>query len=275
MHTMTMRSLMLLASLGAALAQTPNPPAPGGQAGPMGPGRGPDPDIHALRAYLNLTDSQLQQMKQAGEQARRQSAEKAKAVEPQIREKRAALEAQLAKGGDAAAIGKLMLEIRTLEKQVGEARRASRDSFVNLLTPEQKTKFKAVEDAALLPVAAREAARIGLVPGAEPRRGPAMGPRHVAMRHPGPGAGQGPGPMMQGRAMRGPGMQGQPMQGQPMQGQPMRGPRMQGQPQPGPGAQGFGPQGQGPQGVRPQGARPEGKQPRPPQPQPQEEENEL
>jgi Spy/CpxP family protein refolding chaperone len=65
MHTMTMRSLMLLASLGAALAQTPNPPAPGGQAGPMGPGRGPDPDIHALRAYLNLTDSQLQQMKQA------------------------------------------------------------------------------------------------------------------------------------------------------------------------------------------------------------------
>jgi hypothetical protein len=249
--------LALSVALAVALAQTPIPPNPPGPRGPANPqagrqnqrpGMGIPPDGQALRAYLNLSETQVNDMRKAGEQARRQAEEKAKSLEPQIREKHAALDAAVAKGGDPTAIGKLILEIRAMEKQIHDARRAARDSFVNGLSAEQKTKFKAVEDAALLPQAAREAIAMGLVPGAQPPRqmqGPMQRPMHGPMQGPmqqrmQQGPNQGPRPGMQGH----PG----PMQGQPGQGQGrmmMRG----GQPQPGqPG------------------------QPQQPRPQPQEEE---
>lgn len=255
---MTMKWLTLCAGLSLAVAQTPNltpPPGPRGPAVPASPAAEPQ----ALKAYLNLTDSQLQQIRQAGEQAHRQADEKAKALEPQIREKRVALEGLMAKGSDPAAVGKLMLEIRGLEKQVRDVRRAGRDSFVNALTPEQKAKFKAVEDAALLPLAAREAVRLGLVPGSEAR----MSPRMPLGQGP-----QGPPPMMKGQGPRRQG-QGPAPQGP---GQPGQGPQGQFRPGPGQMMQGQGPiQGQGPmmQGQGPNRSN----QPQPPrQPQPQEEE---
>jgi Spy/CpxP family protein refolding chaperone len=214
---MNLRILIPFAVAGVVLAQGPNrppnqqpnrPPAPGGPGMPVQP-----PDFGALKSYLNLTDVQIQKMQQAREQAGKEADEKVKTIQPQIRDKRIALEDLMEKGtNDPATVGKMMLEIHALQKQARQAQEAVRASELNVLTAEQKTRFKAIEDAATLPAATRDAARLGLVPRPQGEPQPSM------MR---PGAGV-PG---QGGGMMGPrpGMMG-PRQGMPGQGGGMMGP---------------------------------------------------
>jgi Spy/CpxP family protein refolding chaperone len=196
---MKLPTLIAFSVLGVALAQGPNR-LPRGPGGPGVPGRFEmpmqPPEFGALKTYLSLTDAQIQQMRQAGEEARNQAAEKVKTILPQIRQKRTALKDLLAKDtSEPAAVGKVMLEIQALRKQVRQSQEAARNSQLNVLTAEQKTKLKAIEDAAALPAATREAIRLGLVP--QPRGGPGAGMM-----------GQGPGMRRQGRGImgRGPGM---------------------------------------------------------------------
>ena len=207
---MTLRAVIPFVVLGVALGQAPlgppnRPSVPGGPGMPM-----LVPDIGALKAYLNLTDAQVQQMRQAGEQARKQAAEKVRTIQPQVRDKRLALRDLLAKGSnDPAAVGKLVLEIQALHKQVREGREAVRNSQLNVLTAEQKAKFKAIEDAAALPAATRAAIRLGLVPRpqGEPglgmmRRGRGLRRQGGTMVEPGPGMmGPGAGPRRRGRGL--------------------------------------------------------------------------
>jgi Spy/CpxP family protein refolding chaperone len=150
-------------------------------------------EFSALKAYLNLTDAQLEQIGKAGERARKEAAEKTKALMLQIEEKRRALHELLAKGtNDPNAVGKATLEIQNLQKQAGQLHDAVRKSQLDVLTAEQRTKFKAIEEAALLPEATREAMRLGLVPRPQGQPGPMMMNQGQGM----PGQGQG---MMQGR----------------------------------------------------------------------------
>ena len=96
-------------------------------------------------------------------------------MRPQIQQQRRALEDLLdAANPDAAAVGRAMIEIRGLERQIRQAQEGVRSAGLNVLTPEQRAKFKAIEDAANLPEATRQAQRLGLVP-APPR--PPMAPR--------------------------------------------------------------------------------------------------
>ncbi len=216
---MTFRLLIPFAVLGAALAQGPAGPPNGPMQRPQDlvalktwqahvtvPALDvmqPPQDLVALKTYLNLTDAQVRQMHQAGEQARRQADEKAKALEPQIREKRMALQDLLAKDtSDATAVGKLMLEIRGLEKQMRESRQAVRAGQLAVLTADQRTKFRAIEEAAALPQATREAMQMGLVPGAPggpnpPRMG--QGQPNGPPMPPQPRRGQEPGPLERDR----------------------------------------------------------------------------
>ncbi|MBS1858113.1 MAG: Spy/CpxP family protein refolding chaperone [Acidobacteria bacterium] len=146
---------------------------------PLPPMQGPPqaPDYRALKDYLNLSDSQLRHMEQAREKARQEADEKEKALRPQIQQKRLALEDLLdAATPDAAAVGRALIEIRGLEKQVRQAREAVRTSELSVLTPEQKTRFKAIQDAAVLPEAARQARQLGLVEG-PPQQGRPEAPR--------------------------------------------------------------------------------------------------
>ena len=123
------------------------------------------PDYRALRDYLSLSDSQIRRMEQAREKARMDAAEKEKTLRPQIQEKRLALEDLLDTANpDATAVGRAMIEIRGLERQIRQAHEAVSTAELNVLTAEQRTKFKAIQDAANLPEAARQAQRIGLVP---------------------------------------------------------------------------------------------------------------
>ena len=170
-------------------------------------------DFSALKSFLNLTDAQIRQMQQAREKASQDAAEKEKTVRPQIEEKHRALADLMEKDtADATAVGKTMLDIRGLERQIRSAHEAVRTAGINVMNPEQKARFKAIQDAANLPAATREAQRLGLVPGPPQGQGPNQGmggprPRMQGqgqMRRQGMGMGMGMGMGGQQRRMQGP-----------------------------------------------------------------------
>jgi Spy/CpxP family protein refolding chaperone len=203
--TMKLISMVSFAVLGIALAQGPQPA-----------------DFSALKSYLNLTDAQIRQMQQAREKAAKDADEKERTVRPQIQEKRSALADLLEKdAADPTAVGRMMLDIRGLERQIRAAHEAVRTAEVNVMNPEQKAKFRAIQDAANLPAATLEAQRLGLVPGQpqgpgpRPRmQGPMVGPGRIGLGDNGPqmrpGQGPGPGPAQPMAPPPGPPRQGDP-----------------------------------------------------------------
>ena len=87
----------------------------------------PPPDFAALKSYLNLTDSQVRQLQAATDKAAKVADAKAKILRPQIEEKRRALSDLLEKeNSDATQVGRAVLEIRGLERQMRQAREAVR-----------------------------------------------------------------------------------------------------------------------------------------------------
>ena len=137
----------------------------------QGPGGGPGPQSFTdVKAYLNLTDAQIQQI----QAARQQSFDSAKTLQSQIQTKDQALRDLLDKGStDSAAIGKAMLEINALRKQVKAVMDATQVRAVSFLSADQKTKLKALEDAAKLQPAIGQAAGLGLL---QPPQGAPGGP---------------------------------------------------------------------------------------------------
>ena len=180
--------LSATAALGLALAQ-----APGHMGVGMGPG-GPGAmtfvvsgagGFDALKAYLALTDTQVQSLTSIQQQQQ----QAVKGVFEQIQTKETSLHDLLDKGGaDAATIGKLMLDIDTLRKQAHTANSASGDQVKALLTADQKTKLAALADTAQLMPAIHEAMMLGLVAPPAPPNGVGPGNGFFMMRTPGPGA---------------------------------------------------------------------------------------
>jgi len=126
------------------------------------------PPVDELKAYLNLTDSQIQSIQQVQQQALSSQ----QTVFTQIRDKHQALRDLLEKGtSDAAAVGKLILDIRALQKQIEQAMTASRSQAVSFLTADQKTKLAALEQAAKLRPAIEQATRLGLLEAPAPGPG--------------------------------------------------------------------------------------------------------
>ena len=152
---MNLRCIWFLMAGMAVAQQGPNAPDPN---------RIPD-EPRALKAYLGLTDDQLMQMRKAGEEAHQSANEKVRAMQPQLEQKRMTVQQLLGgKNPDPTTLGKAVLELRAIEKQIGEVHDSARKSALAVLTPEQRTKFKSIEDAALLPEATRDAIRMGLTP---------------------------------------------------------------------------------------------------------------
>jgi len=149
---MTLRALLPFVALGAALAQVPPGPPP----------------LDELKAYLNLTDAQIQSI----QQVRQQALTSQQTVFTQLQSKHQALRDLLDKGtSDAATVGKLMLEIRALQKQIELAMTTSRTQAVSFLSAEQKTKLTALEQAAKLRPAIEQATRLGLLEAPAPGPG--------------------------------------------------------------------------------------------------------
>ncbi len=162
-----MKTLMLFAAAAVMAAQ--NPPRP----------PGPLPSFDAIQEYLSLSDAQSAQWKQL----MRSRAENNRARFQEMHTKRRQLDEMLRQGGsDAAAVGRLTLELESYRKQI----RGADDGFLKeaaaLLDASQRAKLAALEEAAKLMPAVHEARRLGLLHGGP--EGFPDGP--VPMRGPGP-----------------------------------------------------------------------------------------
>ena len=175
-----LRMMLPLAAMTIAWAQ---PYGPGPQA----------PAFDNLKTYLGISDTTIQSIQQAIQKTQ-------STIQPlvqQIGEKHRAVADLLAKGStDAAAIGKLILDAEAIRKQIRTQHDALQSTAQSFLTADQKTKLKALEDAAKLAPAIHEAVGLHLVTGPEgagpggPGMGPGMGPGNM-----GGGRGPGVGPM--------------------------------------------------------------------------------
>jgi Spy/CpxP family protein refolding chaperone len=112
------------------------------------------------QSYLNLTDAQVQSL----QQLRQSEMTALKPVMDQIGPLRQSLQTQLQSGSaDAAALGKLMLSIQTLEQQATTTRNSFHDQALALLTADQKTKLAALQSAADLMPTIHEAMGLNLL----------------------------------------------------------------------------------------------------------------
>jgi Spy/CpxP family protein refolding chaperone len=114
----------------------------------QGPGwRGSaSPRTDALKTYLALTDAQVASLGQL----RQQQAQAIKPLRQTLMEKQQALQTQTLAGGDAAALGQLLLDVQNLRKQISDTQTSLRSQTLGVLTTDQKTKLQSLQDAANL-----------------------------------------------------------------------------------------------------------------------------
>lgn len=174
---MTWRFLPILSLAAALFAQGPGP---GGHRG-FGAHGMDAPETDKVQSYLGLTDAQIQSLQQL-----RQSERAAlKPIMQQIEPLRQSMHSQMqASGADAAAVGKLMLSIQTLEQQAAPIRSSFQQQALAVLTADQKTKLAALENAANLMPAVHEATGLNLLTPPKGSFGPGgPGPEDRPWRH--------------------------------------------------------------------------------------------
>jgi Spy/CpxP family protein refolding chaperone len=135
-----MRMKGLLAGVAAAATMAApllaaEPPARPGRPG----GRGP---MDGMARYLSLTDEQRTQI----EEQRRQDRTAAEPIFARLRDNREKMRAALeAAAPDAATVGALAIEGHKLQEQLKSLREAGEKAIRAILTPEQQTKFDALQ----------------------------------------------------------------------------------------------------------------------------------
>ena len=140
--------------------------------GPGGPRHMMQAKTDQAQSYLNLTDAQIQSL----QQLRQSEMTTLKPVLDQIAPLRQSMQTQLQSGSaDAAALGKLMLSIQTLEQQVTTTRNGIHDQALALLTADQKTKLAALQSAVDLMPTIHQAMGLNLLNPPKGMEG-AMGP---------------------------------------------------------------------------------------------------
>ena len=158
---MRFNGLLLILSTSLLLAQTPpaSVPQPGAQAAPA---------RAELKSFLGLTDQQLTQLVQLrrDEQAalrpiREQMAVKAKALR----------DALAADAPDAAVVGQLTLDVRTLRQQVRQSNEDYHSRGIGLLDDAQKTKLQTLERLMRLQPAVNAATALNLLLPPQPALG--------------------------------------------------------------------------------------------------------
>lgn len=120
-----------------------------------------------LKQFVGLSDAQIEQLRAI-------AAEKDKAIQAayqQIAAKQTQLNQLLQSGStDAVLIGQLTIEIRELRKKLPLPAEPWRSRALAVLTPDQKTKLVALDQANKLAVAARQAVTFSLVDPPPPGR---------------------------------------------------------------------------------------------------------
>jgi len=192
----------------------------------MQPGPQQMPRIEEVKAYLGLSDAQIQKLRALEPQKRQQL----QAIFKEIGEKEKALHEQMESGSaNATAAGTLLLEIENLHKKAHQLDVSLHDQAVKALDAGQAEKLKKLEEVSKFMQMLDESRRLGpmvgeaaglqlvsappmmpagpvpgqmgprqgmmpqMGPGMNRRMGPAQGPMPPA-GSPRPGLGQGPGP---------------------------------------------------------------------------------
>lgn len=139
---------------------------PGGPRGMRGAGTNGQAGFANLKAYLGLSDAQVQSLQQVGQSARDSS----KASMQQLMQKEQQLQTALQQGNtDAAALGQMLIDIQALRRSTNQSRTTLQSEAANVLNADQKAKLKTLEDAAKLQPSVREAMALHLItptPGA-------------------------------------------------------------------------------------------------------------
>jgi len=141
--------------------------------------RGGAASFDEVKAYLGLSDTQVQSITASNKAAREANSP----LMEQIRTKQKALRAAMAAdANDAAAVGAAMIEIKTLHKQAAAARTKTHEQAVSFLSAEQKAKLATLGNSRDLRRETMQAQRLQLLaPSAKAgRMGPGHGPRRMA-----------------------------------------------------------------------------------------------
>jgi len=147
--------LLCIATL--AIAQGPHHRGPGG---PERVGRARGANFESLKTYLGLTDTQVAGLRQA----RTDGFDLAKPAMKENAQKARDLRAEMNKANpDSNTVGRLMTEMKQSREQNRSTQTQIRDKSMAILTEAQKAKLKALEDAASLQEAIREARMSGLL----------------------------------------------------------------------------------------------------------------
>lgn len=130
-------------------------------AGPVGGGRHADfARLETLKNYLDLTDSQITSLRQARTDAFERARPNVKDAAQKARELRDEMNKS---NPDPATVGRLMTEMKQMRTQGQSSRTQVRQQSLAVLTEAQRTKLKALEEAAALQDAVREARASGLL----------------------------------------------------------------------------------------------------------------
>jgi Spy/CpxP family protein refolding chaperone len=129
-----------------------------------GPARASAGQFEALKTFLGLSDTQIAALRQV----RTDVIEQTKPNRQQNTEKARALREEMAKANpDANTVGRLMTELKQAREQGRDTQAQVREKSLAVLTDAQKAKLKALEDAAALQTAVREARMSGLIEAPE------------------------------------------------------------------------------------------------------------
>ncbi|MBM3726098.1 MAG: periplasmic heavy metal sensor [Acidobacteria bacterium] len=170
---MQLRQTMgMLIVAGTLLAQGPGGPTPG-----MGMAQGQAPNFDAVKAAIGISDAQIAQLRAL----QQQTATAMRTAAQELQTKQTALNELLARNPDPATVGRAVIEIAAIRKRMDDLRARVLTQAVAVLSADQRTKLKTLEDAMKLQPAIGQAAGLGLLQ--RPEGGPGGG---------GPG-GRGPG----------------------------------------------------------------------------------
>jgi Spy/CpxP family protein refolding chaperone len=113
-----------------------------------------------VQSYLNLTDTQIQALKQLHES----EMAAIKPIMQQMAPLHQSLRAQVQSGSaDAATAGKLVLNVQSLQQQITATHASFRAQSIAVLTADQKTKLAALESAAALMPTIHQAMSLNLL----------------------------------------------------------------------------------------------------------------
>jgi len=174
------RRIAVLAT--AACALSLSLPLPGQQAPPTP--RTPPTD--QVKTYLSLTDQQVQQLQQLITSERQAN----QARQQEIQTKQTQLQQLLTdNSNDAAALGRLLIDIQAVRRQMETTHTNFQNQAVALLNDAQKAKLKALDDASKLAPTIGQAVSLNLL---TPARPPNAGIPGFGGPGPGPGGPMGP-----------------------------------------------------------------------------------